>query len=116
MSEAIIVEEGSLVDLKRASKSLQSAGIRTALLPKDGPDCKVGCGTKFLLCIPQEDLDKAREHLGAQWAKTSAGHPDAHENVLDFSQPTMTCPACLTTFDTGPEECPDCGLYIGGPE
>ena len=23
------------------------------------------------------------------------------------------CPACLTAFDAGPEECPDCGLFLG---
>ena len=33
--------------------------------------------------------------------------------VLDFSSEEMTCPACLTTFPTGPEECPSCGLFLG---
>jgi predicted amidophosphoribosyltransferase len=33
--------------------------------------------------------------------------------VVDFDQPTMTCPACLAEFDTGPRECPDCGLFLG---
>lgn len=37
------------------------------------------------------------------------------EVVVDFNQSEMTCPACLTTFATGPSECPDCGLYLGGP-
>ena len=33
--------------------------------------------------------------------------------VLDFGAETMTCPACLTSFPTGPRECPDCGLFLG---
>ena len=37
----------------------------------------------------------------------------AAELVIDFRAETMTCPACLTTFPTGPVECPDCGLHLG---
>jgi hypothetical protein len=33
--------------------------------------------------------------------------------VIDPSAPETTCPACLTTFKTGPSTCPDCGLCIG---
>ena len=36
--------------------------------------------------------------------------------VLDFDAEEMTCPACLTTFPSGPppgpSRCPDCGLNL----
>jgi len=37
----------------------------------------------------------------------------AADIVLDFDAEEMTCPACLTTFATGPDRCPDCGLSFG---
>ncbi|MCB9889704.1 MAG: hypothetical protein H6836_09005 [Planctomycetes bacterium] len=37
----------------------------------------------------------------------------AADIVLDFGAPTMTCPACLAVFATGPDRCPDCGLFFG---
>jgi hypothetical protein len=37
----------------------------------------------------------------------------ASEVVIDPDAPETTCPACLTTFATGPSECPDCGLFLG---
>jgi rubrerythrin len=33
--------------------------------------------------------------------------------VIDLNAAEVTCPACGHTFDTGPSECPDCGLFIG---
>lgn len=39
---------------------------------------------------------------------------DAAERiVIDPEAAETTCPACLTTFATGPSECPECGLCIG---
>ena len=34
------------------------------------------------------------------------------DGVLDFNAEEMTCPACLTSFATGPEACPECGLQL----
>ena len=34
--------------------------------------------------------------------------------VIDPDAAETTCPACLTTFATGPEVCPECGLFVGG--
>jgi Zn finger protein HypA/HybF involved in hydrogenase expression len=33
---------------------------------------------------------------------------------IDPEAAETTCPACMTTFATGPAECPECGLYLGG--
>ncbi len=46
-------------------------------------------------------------------AQLDAEAQAASDVVLDFSAPEMTCPACLTTVPTGPDECPECGLNLG---
>jgi rubrerythrin len=67
----------------------------------------------FWLAVAGPELDHAQEVLASDW-ESLLDEPGASAcGVLDFSQPTMTCPACNTTFDTGPTECPDCGLFIG---
>ena len=51
--------------------------------------------------------------LEAQWREGLDAEQQAiADGVLDFNAEEMTCPACLTTFATGPEECPDCGLNL----
>lgn len=37
----------------------------------------------------------------------------AADAVLDFNAAEMQCPACGHAFPTGPNECPDCGLFLG---
>lgn len=33
--------------------------------------------------------------------------------VVDVTQDTRQCPACLATYRAGPKRCPECGLFIG---
>ncbi len=37
----------------------------------------------------------------------------ASDAVINFNAAEITCPACGTSFPTGPAECPDCGLFLG---
>ena len=68
----------------------------------------------FGLAVASHDTQKALQVLEAQWRDLlEDGQDESADIVLDFSSDQMTCPACLTAFATGPEECPDCGLYIG---
>ena len=50
-------------------------------------------------------------------ARWSSGLSEAEqlsaEIVVDHDAAEMQCPACLTTFATGPKECPECGLFLG---
>ena len=67
-----------------------------------------------MLAVASQDVERAKEALEARWME----HLDAAEResaaiVLDFGADQMTCPACLTTFATGPRECPECGLFLG---
>jgi hypothetical protein len=34
--------------------------------------------------------------------------------AIDLDSDSRTCPACMATFDAGPEKCPECGLFIAG--
>lgn len=67
----------------------------------------------FWLAVASHDAEKAQALLEEEWRSLLPETVCSTEAVLDFDAPTMTCPACSTTFDTGPTECPDCGLYIG---
>ena len=59
-------------------------------------------------------MQQAIQVLEAEWKNgLSEQQVAAANSVVDFSAEEMTCPACLTTFSTGPEECPDCGLFLG---
>ena len=66
-----------------------------------------------MLAVASQDVPTTRQLIDAAW-RDSLDSPDAHkEIVIDFDQPQMTCPACLHEFETGPRECPDCGLFLG---
>jgi hypothetical protein len=68
----------------------------------------------FGLAVASQDVGRAKEALDAQWRDLlEEGQGGSADIILDHTKDEMTCPACLTTFPTGPEECPDCGLYIG---
>jgi len=63
-------------------------------------------------------VDAARRllqaHLQAHFSDGErAALAAAASAVLDFDAPQMRCPACGFEFETGPKECPDCGLFLG---
>ena len=59
-------------------------------------------------------MQQAIEVLENEWKSGLSDEQLAAANsVIDFEAEEMTCPACLTTFATGPQECPDCGLFLG---
>ena len=33
--------------------------------------------------------------------------------VVDVTQDTRQCPACMAEYAAGPLKCPECGLFIG---
>ena len=67
-----------------------------------------------MLAVASQDEPQAKATLDAAWLNhLDAAERDAANIVLDFGADEMTCPACLTTFATGPKECPDCGLFLG---
>ena len=66
------------------------------------------------LAVAGDEVARVQDILDRRWrASLEGGQEVAADIVLDFDAAEMTCPACLTTFPTGPKECPECGLFIG---
>jgi len=116
--EVAVVMRGSLGDLQRAGDRLGQRGIESTIVRTDTEDSAGCCSTKLYLVVAREDAPQAFEVFDSEWKRglteeqIAALHA-ASELVIDPEAPETTCPACLTTFETGPNECPDCGLALG---
>ncbi len=117
--EAVVVMSGSLADLQRAGDRLGQHGIDAEIVRGAGEDAAGGCcSTKLYLTVAREDAPAARSVFDQDWKRGLSEEQIAALEasagiVLDPGAAEMTCPACLTTFATGPSECPDCGLVVG---
>ncbi len=114
-----VVLRGSLADLQRAAERLGDRGIDAAIVREPGDDAGGcgGCGTKLYLVVARDEAAAAFQVFDEDWrrglsAEQIAALEAASGIVLDPDAPETTCPACLTTFATGPGECPDCGLAL----
>ena len=70
-----------------------------------------------MLVVTSDDVPRALEVFEADWrsvmdADQLEAANKAQEVVLDPDAAETTCPACLTTFSTGPKDCPECGLGL----
>ncbi len=68
--------------------------------------------------MASSDADACREFFEHDWKSNlddeqRVAAEAAADIIIDPSAPETTCPACLTTFPTGPSDCPECGLCIG---
>jgi hypothetical protein len=114
--ETVIVLQGPLAELQRAAARLAEHGIETVIGSPDGDNC---CSTsKLWLAVAREDAQAAAEVFDRDWragldAEQIAALDAAAQIVIDPDAPETTCPACLTTFATGPTKCPECGLGLG---
>jgi hypothetical protein len=111
--------QGPAHELQRTAERLTSAGVECALvgLLEEGDGSSRG-ETKLRLVVASRDVERCREIFDADWR--SGLDPDqlaaadaASRIVIDPEAAETTCPACLTTFATGPQTCPECGLTIG---
>lgn len=113
-----VVLRGSLADLQRAAERLGDRGIDAAIVRAPGDEGGGACcGTKLYLVVPREEATAAFSVFDEDWRRglsdeQIAALEAASAIVIDPDAPETTCPACLTTFATGPVECPDCGLAI----
>lgn len=116
--DVAVVLRGSLADLQRAAERLGDRGVEAAIVrdPADqgGAGC---CGSKLYLVVAREEAPAAFAVFDEDWRRglsdeQVAALEAAAAIVIDPDAPETTCPACLTTFATGPSECPDCGLAI----
>jgi|PlaIllAssembly_1097288.scaffolds.fasta_scaffold1796242_1 hypothetical protein len=116
--EVAVVLRGGLADLQRAGDRLGQHGIEAAVVRAPGDDANGCCSTKLYLVVARADAESAFAVFDSDWRRgltdeQVAALEASHAVVIDPDAPETTCPACLTTFTTGPAECPDCGLAIG---
>jgi hypothetical protein len=115
-AEAVIVLQGPLADLQRAAERLREHGIDSMIgSPEDDACCPT---SKLWLSVAREDAQAAAELFDREWRSglddaQLAALEAASRIVIDPDAPETTCPACLTTFATGPTTCPECGLGLG---
>jgi hypothetical protein len=116
--EITVVMRGALADLQRGCDRLDQRGIDSTIVRGDTDDGAGCCSTKLYLVVAREDAPHAFAVFDSEWKRGLTGEQiaaleAASEVVIDPDAPETTCPACLTTFATGPGECPDCGLALG---
>lgn len=117
---AVIVLQGVLADLQRAASRLREHGIDAVIGSPETDDCcsTNTCSTsKLWLAVAREDAQAAAEVFDRDWRaglddEQLAALDAASQIVIDPDAPETTCPACLTTFATGPTKCPECGLGL----
>jgi hypothetical protein len=116
--EVAVVLSGQLGNLQSAGDRLGEHGIEAQVVRgpgEDGPGC---CSAKFYLVVARENGPAALAVFDRDWRRGMSDEQIAAleasaQIVIDPEAAETTCPACLTTFPTGPAECPDCGLAIG---
>lgn len=119
--QTVIVLQGPLADLQRAATRLREHGIDAEIGSPELDDCcsTNTCSTsKLWLAVAREDAQAAAEVFDRDWrsgldAAQLAALDAASQIVIDPNAAETTCPACLTTFATGPATCPECGLGLG---
>ena len=84
-----------------------------------GGGCKRGCGgpQAYVTVLP-EDAEEAVSILKSVHRGLVADMEDGSLDALDAevdldAEGEKKCPACGASFEGSPEECPDCGLYLG---
>jgi hypothetical protein len=116
--EVAVVLSGQLGNLQSAGERLGEHGIDAQVVRgpgEDGPGC---CSAKFYLVVARAEAPAALAVFDKDWRRGMSDEQIAALEasagiVIDPDAAETTCPACLTTFATGPAECPDCGLVLG---
>ena len=118
---AVLIAKAGIRDASRMAESLQASGV-AAILTGDscGGGCGKGCcgGPQALVAVLPEEvsaavgiLRQAHRDLVAGMENGSLEALDAEVNLDDEGE--KSCHACGASFTGAPEECPDCGLYLG---
>ncbi len=116
--EAATIMRATYPEACQVVEQLHTAGI-DAMVTGDPDSCaKGGQCSHFFVALLKEDVPPAIELLRSEWRKlldvqegAVLADPDA---ALDFdAEGEKACPACGTKFEGKPEECPECGLFLG---
>lgn len=120
--EAVQIAKARYREATQMVETIQAAGVDAMLM---GDEASLGqpgrgcCGgPAFFVAVLPEDVEGAIEALRAAHRALAASDEEvsleAMEAMVDLdAEGEKCCPACGASFDGAPEECPDCGLYLG---
>lgn len=120
------VKDGTAAAILRANYSdacqmtefLQSKGVDAAVTGDPATCGKGGHCSHYFVAVLPEDLATAGQVLKEEQKRLVESDEECQganlDAVVDFdAEGQRKCPACGAAFEGSPEECPDCGLYIG---
>ena len=116
--EAAHLARASYTDACQMVELLQSRGV-DAMVVSDPASCgKGGSCSHFLVAVLPEDVQAAAGVLRDEFRKLVAADEECQgadpDAAVDFdAEGAHTCPACGFSFEGTPDECPECGLFIG---
>lgn len=108
----------SYVDCCQIVEFLQSQGI-DSMVTGDPKSCgKGGHCSHYFVSVLEEDLAVAAKALQDEQKRLVEADEESRgadlDAVVDFdAEGQKKCPACGAAFEGSPEECPDCGLFLG---
>jgi hypothetical protein len=106
IANAVVVRKGDLKWLTELYNVLIDSGIPCAVISE--PGCSTyRCGSKLLLIVASENLDKAQERIAEYFREM---HPELQASYELTQQ--GKCPACGSPVGSGDVECSDCGLTL----
>lgn len=108
----IVLQKGSLLDMKNMKRILGEATVPAILTKDDNKGC---CGVDMYLHIRLQDKDRAVAVLNSEFEKTTELHQydlSTADAVFDQGASMTTCPACGYEFMPSSSACPDCGLQF----
>ena len=114
--EAVVLSRVSYTDACQMVETLHSQGV-DALVHGDPASCdKGGTCSHFYVVVLKDDTDAALGVLKAEWRSLidQADLKALGTGEVDLdAEGAHACPACAATFEGAPQECPECGLFLG---
>ncbi|MDR0964941.1 MAG: hypothetical protein LBM75_00255 [Myxococcales bacterium] len=119
--EAIQIAKANYQEAARMIETIQARGVDAMLMGDDKAACAPArgcCAQAFFVAVLPEDVEAAAKALRAAHRELVESHEEASLEALDAmvdldAEGEKVCPACGTSFEGTPQECPDCGLYLG---
>jgi hypothetical protein len=112
------ISRASYAEACQMVEQLHGAGV-DAMVSGDSASCGKGGGcSHFFVQVLEEDVRSAVQVLREDWRKLieiedGVERVDPEATVDLDSEGAKACPACGSAFQGAPEECPECGLFLG---
>lgn len=114
----ILLGTASYNEAQSLKRKLEAHEIEVVLIHNQ-QTCGGGCSVKLEIWSNSGDADAIGRILATERSAelASMGYDlKLAGEVFDASRAEATCPACGTSFSTGRNDCPECGLCFGPPE